>query len=350
MNDITDPKLNVLSRETSVGEGQMEKVPSTNQEIPGTTSEPQDHPTEHNNEPRGRAGYAHLAWFMSKTQLGMVRKYKELSLLNLLYLQAEIHQLRTDWECIVADDARDTETQRGQWDFHWWAMANGEANGFGGQRWEKHERIVALPSPNNDQRQLVSDYIMNEDLNGGKGGFLSPELRGEDPEAYREQWIEDLVVFEHAVESMDAFARWVTQPLLEAVHFCVLRSGKTAPQKTIHEDLEAGVQPRENEWNPNTGPRPAIPLYQYGATSYTILNRVLNAIMIILLPCASIVSLNAVPDPNKRVGMVCAFSLLCSVSMSLCSSASRIEVFAVTAAFMSVQLVFVGQQQEGQTS
>lgn len=54
--------------------------------------------------------------------------------------------------------------------------------------------------------------------------------------------------------------------------------------------------------------------------------------MIILLPCASIVSLNAVPDTNKRVGMVCAFSLVCAVGMSLCSSASRMELFAVTAA------------------
>lgn len=91
---------------------------------------------------------------------------------------------------------------------------------------QKHERIVALPSPNNDQRQLVSDYIMDEDLNGGKAEFLSPELRGEHPEAYREKWIEDLVVFEHGAESMDAFARWVTQPIMEAVHFCGLRRGK----------------------------------------------------------------------------------------------------------------------------
>lgn len=67
---------------------------------------------------------------------------------------------------------------------------------------------------------------MNEDLHGGKGDFLSPELRGEHPEAYREKWMEDLVVFEHGAESMDAFARWVTQPVLEAAHFCGLGRGK----------------------------------------------------------------------------------------------------------------------------
>lgn len=105
-------------------------------------------------------------------------------------------------------------------------------------------------------------------------------------------------------------------------------------QSTIHEDLEAGLPP-----NKKNKSRPAIPLYQYGATGYTILNRVLNSFMIILLPCASIVSLNAVPDPNKRVGMICAFSLVCAVGMSLCSNASRIEVFAVTAAYVENLLV-----------
>lgn len=91
---------------------------------------------------------------------------------------------------------------------------------------QKHERIVALPTPNNDQRQLVSEYIWNDDLNGGRGAFLSPELRGDNPEMYREEWLEDLVVFEHVAESMDGFARWVTQPLLEAAHFCCLGRAK----------------------------------------------------------------------------------------------------------------------------
>lgn len=85
---------------------------------------------------------------------------------------------------------------------------------------------MALPTPNNDQRQLVSEYIWNDDLNGGRGAFLSPELRGDNPEVYREEWLDDLVVFEHVAESMDAFARWITQPLLEAAHFCCLGRGK----------------------------------------------------------------------------------------------------------------------------
>lgn len=273
MDDDTTPKPDVLSRETSVGEGQMEKMPSTEEQTPGNSNEVNGITEDQDESPRGVAGYAHLAEFMSKTQLGMVRKYKELSMLNLLYLQAEIHDCRTEWEFRVASDARDTETARGMWDYHWWAMSNGEASGLGGQRWEawlklrgrlyeycttylfsffsppllfsalkkklifspflckddaiqKHERIVALPSPNSAQRRDVSEYIMNEDLNGGKANFRSAELRGEDPEAYREKWQDDLVVFEHGAESMDAFAQWVTEPLMQAAHSCWLGRGK----------------------------------------------------------------------------------------------------------------------------
>lgn len=170
MNDTACPKHDVLSRETSNGEGQMEKVPSTEEQAPENLGEASDHPEPERSEPRGQAGYAYLAWFMNKTQLGMVRRYKELSLLNLLYLQAEIHQLRTDWESIVAADARDTDTQRSQWDFHWWAMANGQANGLGGQRWEAwlklRERLyeyckprLFLPFPSAAAFSLCSSII-----------------------------------------------------------------------------------------------------------------------------------------------------------------------------------------------
>lgn len=140
--DDANSKPDVLSRETTLGDGQVEKIPSKDEPIPGPPpndeTDNDHHPgSNHNEPPRGRAGYTHLAQTMTQTQLGMVRKYKELSLLNLLYLQAEIHQLQTDWEYQVAADARpEADPRRRQWDYHWWAMVDGEAQGLGGQRWE----------------------------------------------------------------------------------------------------------------------------------------------------------------------------------------------------------------------
>lgn len=112
-------------------------------------------------------------------------------------------------------------------------------------------------------------------------------------------------------------------------------------QKHLHADFEASpASPADDDEDnsndekpPGAGaPKSLVPLHQYNAMVYTTLNRTLNAIFIILPACAAIVSLNVVPDTNKRVGMVCAFSLVCAVGMALGSGASRIEIFAVSAA------------------
>lgn len=84
---------------------------------------------------RGCSGYAHLAEFMIKTQHSMIRRHKELSLMNLLYLQAEIHQLKSELDEETAEDAADRETaERGRWDYHWFSLATSGERGMG-ERW-----------------------------------------------------------------------------------------------------------------------------------------------------------------------------------------------------------------------
>lgn len=94
-------------------------------------------------QPRGPAGYAHLAEFMTKTQHSMVRRYQELSLQNLLYLQAEIHMLKTDLDKETAADSRAPgECERSVWDYHWWSLATSPARGIGeGRRWDLWTRL-----------------------------------------------------------------------------------------------------------------------------------------------------------------------------------------------------------------
>lgn len=84
----------------------------------------------------GSSGYAHLAKFMINTQHSMIRRHKELSLMNLLYLQAEIHQLKSELDKETAADAADRGfTERGSWDHHWFSLATSGERGTG-ERWE----------------------------------------------------------------------------------------------------------------------------------------------------------------------------------------------------------------------
>lgn len=86
--------------------------------------------------PRPTRGYAHLAEFMSKTRHGMIRRYKDMSILNLLYLQAELYQLKFELDRETAADVQCPEDdERSDWDYHWRLLAtSGQRNE--GKRWK----------------------------------------------------------------------------------------------------------------------------------------------------------------------------------------------------------------------
>lgn len=124
---------------TSQHENVQEQPPSANNELIDQESVP-DHAYEDERQAghlRGPAGYAHLAEFMTATHRGMVRRYKEISLMNLLYLQAEIHHLKTELKAETEADARQEGGERLIWDYHWFTLASsGERDVAGGRRWQ----------------------------------------------------------------------------------------------------------------------------------------------------------------------------------------------------------------------
>lgn len=60
-----------------------------------------------------------------------------------------------------------------------------------------------------------------------------------------------------------------------------------------------------------------------------------------LLPIVSIVALYYVHSMKARLGIIAAFNVLISFCLAFFTSAKRTEIFAVTAAFAAVQVVFV---------
>lgn len=83
-------------------------------------------------------GYAQLAEFMTKTHHGMMRRFKDLSTQNLLYLQAELYQLRFELDRETAADAQYPRTdERSNWDYHWRLLAtSGQRPEVGDKRWK----------------------------------------------------------------------------------------------------------------------------------------------------------------------------------------------------------------------
>ena len=94
-------------------------------------------------------------------------------------------------------------------------------------------------------------------------------------------------------------------------------------QRTIEGDEESGL------------------IHYEDATVYNI-TRIFCILISSLLPSASVVVLYFVEHLIDRLGIIMGFSLMFSFSLALFTSAKRVEIFAATAAFASVQVVFVG--------
>jgi hypothetical protein len=67
----------------------------------------------------------------------------------------------------------------------------------------------------------------------------------------------------------------------------------------------------------------------------------LDMILAAMLLIGAIVNLYLVPNPKAKLGLVAMYTMLFASSMALCTNARRAEVFAATAAYAAVLVVFV---------
>lgn len=71
-----------------------------------------------------------------------------------------------------------------------------------------------MPSPTGDQRSILAKIVGRDSLSDSSMQFLSRELRGLEPEAYREVFLDDLVLLEAADEDNGPLERFVVNTVL----------------------------------------------------------------------------------------------------------------------------------------
>ncbi|KAH8602000.1 hypothetical protein B0O99DRAFT_707615 [Bisporella sp. PMI_857] len=69
---------------------------------------------------------------------------------------------------------------------------------------------------------------------------------------------------------------------------------------------------------------------------------IIGTIVALLMPVTAIIVLYSIHNMWMRFGMVAVFTVLLSLVLLIITNGKRIEVFAATAAFTSVQVIFVG--------
>lgn len=227
-----------------------------------------------------------------------------------------------------------------------------------------------MAGPTNDQRRVLANIVGRDSLSQGTFAFCSPELMGLEPEVYREDFLDDLVLLEAADEENDPLERFGVRSVLRLFralggckmvslgHACI--SQPPAPAYRLHVFDHGGTQYyrtsptrsrlelpadwcmslmekliQQEDIESGLGGNLAIVdgrVYQYSKRTYSAANRIIGALSSAVVPMASIITLFAVRNPNLRVGLVCVFAMVFCLLLSLLTKARRIEIFAATAA------------------
>ncbi|KAK8034782.1 hypothetical protein PG993_009777 [Apiospora rasikravindrae] len=286
-----------------------------------------------------------LAQFWSQTQTGIARRFKRLAALNVLYLQAELSHLEHELERQRRRDLETGRDERADCDWNWLLLSESELNG-GSRQWEvaleirerlgeyystllQYSQMANLAPPTEEQRKEMFKIVGSSSLNDRLGAFQSLDLAGvEGPAAYARENAHDLVLLDGREEENDLLSTWLVEPFFRAVH-CLCRRHK----KTLPKDLESALT------MPGDDNDFGVHLYHHD-----FVNRIVGALVGSATPLASMVILYSVQNNNAKIGLVCVFTLMFCLALSTLSKARRIEVFAATAAFGSVQVVWVSQQ------
>ncbi|KAH4029310.1 hypothetical protein HBH70_238340 [Parastagonospora nodorum] len=80
----------------------------------------------------------------------------------------------------------------------------------------------------------------------------------------------------------------------------------------------------------------------YYGSSVLNITKWITSILASMLPVASILVLSKLQARNTKLGVLVAFNFVFTVCLTVCTKAKRAEVFAITAAFAAVQVVFIG--------
>ncbi|KAM7200109.1 hypothetical protein V8F33_004042 [Rhypophila sp. PSN 637] len=200
---------------------------------------------------------------------------------------------------------------------------------------KQHEEVASIRRPSEHQRKTVCTYIQSESL-GGNCQFLGRDL-GDDlrlPSVFNGSNREDLVFIGDDTGKEDLISRSIKGPVLRFGHRLwsllsdFFSSMTTARTRHGAQNIEERGNGAYLDYCPDTKLRLVLDLF--------------GSAISCIIPCISIIVLFFVKDILRRIYIVCTFSFVFSVFMSLATRARRIEIFGATCAFASVQVVFVG--------
>lgn len=171
--------------------------------------------------------------------------------------------------------------------------------------------MVKLDKANKHDLRMLLYWLEHRD--GGDGFLYGIEER-----TWDETELYDLIAITSRA-SNDGFMRWLEEKLLPRLPSMIL-----------------------NLWREPIRGSESTGLSRCNLTLLHILERTLNVVLAALVPSIAVLVLYFIKRLDYRLCAVAAFSTLFAVVLALFTKSRPVEIFTATAAFASVQVVFVG--------
>ncbi|KAK8122450.1 hypothetical protein PG984_011120 [Apiospora sp. TS-2023a] len=276
-----------------------------------------------------KGGYTRLATFMGEhPEVAVFKRFSYLNTLALLHMQAELSVLEKELQDQVKKDLSDPD--RAVYDRDWRDLRSSAScdDNEGSQQWELSQKVTKLVRDYGEA--LVLQYELRR-----IGSPTAPELKslrgwmefghmgniwlsGPDREIWKDKSLSELVCL-RPDEGRGAFVRFISRKPLQWYHYTLGHLFR---------------KPNSNESQGDT--------VCYSPRGLTRLEAVVSTAIVSLLPTAAIAVLYVMTNMTQRLIMIGVFQLVFAVGAGLFTNGRMIEIFASTAAFAAIQVVFVG--------
>lgn len=285
------------------------------------------------------AGYRSLASAMGQSpQFAIFKRFRTLNAQNLLYLQAELTILENKLQQYIKEDQsatgigdrdiydRDWETLKGS------CYTNHPSPGNDNRQWTTFLEIRAKLKEYNDallkQNELLKlenpnprDLIMlRQWMNSTERGNIS--LIGPDSDIWNEEDLDHVTL--RLSKEKDPLFRSLSNGVIQWYH---LHMG--------HRFRGAGAGASKGQPN-------IVGVATYSDEGIARFTRAISTFVACILPVASVVVLHVVDGPGRRLGILAGLVAAFSICMLRFTTADATNIFAATAAFTAVLVVYVG--------
>ncbi|KAK8167590.1 hypothetical protein BC567DRAFT_164935 [Phyllosticta citribraziliensis] len=274
------------------------------------------------------AGYPRLAARMGlQPELAIFRRFGFLNKLNILCLQAELAAIEEDLKLLLCTQSQvSSESLLRDWGTARKSADEREDDGrdprlnlilAAGEKLEKYNaavvqqsRMLAMDPPKKNDLDYIQRFIGDESQMGFPHPFsgADSEIWGsiESPKGHAND-----IITPYPYRQKDMFSKLVKKKFFDFGFDRVWRSCKIG-------DLEF--------WDEKVIDR---------------MTSMVSTALASILPIISIIILYYVESMEAKFGIMAVFNILISVCLGLLTHAKRSEIFAVTAAFSAIQVVFV---------